>query len=167
MKFPHLLGRVTVAIGIALGSLAAQATEFRSSDIHPDDYPRVMTVFDDYINRRSPYYQTEYRCRKKDGSYLWIEDSGHVVARNPDGSVARMFGAHRNIDDRKRLVAHLEQRNSSLESLIAERTRELCWVNEQLKRQLDENRDLAEREAQGEDQARHRLGQGNADEDLP
>lgn len=44
MKFPHLLGRVTVAIGIALGSLAAQATEFRSSDIHPDDYPTVLAV---------------------------------------------------------------------------------------------------------------------------
>ena len=44
MKFPHLLGRVTVAIGIVLGSLAAQATEFRSSDIHPDDYPTVLAV---------------------------------------------------------------------------------------------------------------------------
>ena len=44
MKFPHLLGRVTVAIGIVLGSRAAQATEFRSSDIHPDDYPTVLAV---------------------------------------------------------------------------------------------------------------------------
>lgn len=115
--------------------------------IHPEDYPRVMACFEDYLSQRAPSYQVEYRCRCKDGSYLWIEDSGHVVARNPDGSVARMFGAHRNIDDRKRLVAHLEQRNSSLQSLIAERTRELCWVNEQLKRQLDENRDLAERDS--------------------
>ena len=37
MNVPHLFGRVAIAAGILLGSLAAQATEFRSSDIHPED----------------------------------------------------------------------------------------------------------------------------------
>lgn len=115
--------------------------------IHPEDYPQVMALFDDYVNRRAPHYQTEYRCRKKDGSYLWIEDRGYVIARNPDGSVARMVGAHRDIQARKYSVAQLEQRNQSLEALVAERTRELARVNQQLKLQLDENRALAERDA--------------------
>ena len=44
MNVPHLFGRVAIAAGILLGSLAAQATEFRSSDIHPDDYPTVLAV---------------------------------------------------------------------------------------------------------------------------
>lgn len=115
--------------------------------IHPDDYAQVMAHFEDYLNQRVPEYRIEYRCRCRDGSYLWIEDSGNVLARNPDGSVARMVGAHRNIDDRKRLVAYLEQRNHSLENLVAERTRELAWVNQQLQGQLEENRALAERDA--------------------
>jgi hypothetical protein len=35
----------TLAIlGATLAASAAQATEFRSSDIHPDDYPTVMAV---------------------------------------------------------------------------------------------------------------------------
>uniref|UniRef100_UPI003CEBEB08 PAS domain-containing protein n=1 Tax=Pseudomonas sp. DWR1-3-2b2 TaxID=2804671 RepID=UPI003CEBEB08 len=46
------------------------------SVIHSDDYPHVMKVFDDYIHRRAPHDRAEYRCRKKDGSYLWIEDRG-------------------------------------------------------------------------------------------
>ncbi|MHC6226676.1 sensor domain-containing diguanylate cyclase [Pseudomonas sp. X10] len=117
------------------------------SVIHPDDYPRVMAHFEAYINQRNEHYRIEYRCRRQDGSYLWIEDSGHIIARNEDGSVARMLGAHRNIDAGKRLVAELEQKNQSLEALVEERTRELSWVNEQLQRQLDENRDLAERDA--------------------
>ena len=115
--------------------------------IHPDDYPRVMKLFDDYIHRRAPHYQTEYRCRKKDGSYLWIEDRGYVIARNADGSVARMVGAHRDIHLRKCSVEQLEKRNQSLEALVAERTRELSRVNQQLQLQLDENRSLAERDA--------------------
>ncbi len=114
--------------------------------IHPDDYTQVMTLFDDYIHHRAPFYQIEYRCRKNDGSYLWVEDRGYVIARNADGSVARMVGAHRDIHARKCSVEQLERRNQSLETLVAERTRELSRVNQQLQLQLDENRSLAERD---------------------
>lgn len=117
------------------------------SVIHPDDYPRVMEHFEAYITQRAEQYRVQYRCKCQDGSYLWIEDNGHIIARNPDGSVARMLGAHRNIDASKRLLEQLKQQNVSLEALVAERTRELSWVNQQLQRQLDENRDLAERDA--------------------
>ncbi|MCO7518291.1 MULTISPECIES: sensor domain-containing diguanylate cyclase [unclassified Pseudomonas] len=133
-------------LGYASHSMANSVLTWESV-IHPQDYPRVMAHFEAYINQRNERYRIEYRCRCQDGSYLWIEDSGHIIARNPDGSVARMLGAHRNIDAGKRLVAGLEQRNQSLETQVAERTRELSWVNQQLQRQLDENRELAERDA--------------------
>jgi diguanylate cyclase (GGDEF)-like protein/PAS domain S-box-containing protein len=115
--------------------------------IHADDYPQVMTLFDDYIHRRASFYRAEYRCRKADGTYLWIEDRGYVIARNDDGSVARMVGAHRDIQVRKSSIEQLERRNQSLEALVAERTRELSRVNQQLQLQLDENRFLAEHDA--------------------
>lgn len=127
------------------------------SVIHPEDYPRVMAHFEAYINQRNERYLIEYRCRCQDGSYLWVEDSGHVIERNEDGSVARMLGAHRNIDAGKRLVAQLEQKNHSLEAQVVERTRELSWVNQQLQRQLDENRILAERDALTRIANRYRL----------
>lgn len=115
--------------------------------IHADDYPRVMAVFDDYLNQRAPSYQAEYRCRMQDGSYTWIEDRGYVLARNADGSVARMVGAHRSIEDKRRLFEALERRNQSLEAVVEERTRELSRVNQQLQAQLEENRKLAETDA--------------------
>ncbi|ROM71957.1 diguanylate cyclase [Pseudomonas brassicacearum] len=115
--------------------------------IHPEDYPRVMALFDDYLEERTHRYQAEYRCRTQDGSYIWIEDRGYIIARNPDGTVARMIGAHRSIDDKKRLFEQLERRNQSLEAVIEERTRELSRVNQQLQIQLDENRRLAETDA--------------------
>ncbi|MGJ7552066.1 diguanylate cyclase [Pseudomonas alloputida] len=127
------------------------------SVIHPEDYPRVMAHFEAYINQRNERYLIEYRCRCHDGSYLWVEDSGHIIDRNEDGSVARMLGAHRNIDAGKRLVAQLERKNHSLEAQVAERTRELSWVNQQLQRQLDENRILAERDALTRIANRYRL----------
>jgi len=143
-------------LGYASHSMANSVLTWESV-IHPEDYPRVMAHFEAYINQRNERYLIEYRCRCQDGSYVWIEDSGHIIARNEDGSVARMLGAHRNIDAGKRLVAQLEQRNQSLEAQVAERTRELSWVNQQLQRQLDENRELAERDALTRIANRYRL----------
>jgi diguanylate cyclase (GGDEF)-like protein/PAS domain S-box-containing protein len=127
--------------------------------IHPDDFPQVMALFDDYLSQRTPVYQAEYRCRTHDGRYIWIEDRGHVLARNADGSVARMVGAHRSIEDKKRLLEALERRNQSLEALVEERTRELSSVNQQLQRQLEENRKLAETDALTSTANRYRLDQ--------
>lgn len=104
-----------------------------------------------------PHYQAEYRCRKEDGTYLWIEDRGYVIARNPDSSVARMVGAHRDIHTRKNSIEQLQKRNQSLEALVAERTRELSRVNQQLQLQLDENRCLAEQDALTRIANRYRL----------
>ena len=127
------------------------------SVIHREDYPHVMTLFDDYISQRSPLYRAEYRCRKEDGTFLWIEDRGYIIARNPDGSVARMVGAHRDIHTRKCSIERLQKRNKSLEALVAERTLELSRVNQQLQLQLEENRSLAERDALTRIANRYRL----------
>lgn len=125
--------------------------------IHPEDYPRVMANFNDYINQRSLGYRAEYRCRMRDGTYIWIEDRGYIVARNADGSVARMVGAHRSLQDKKRLLEQLELRNQTLEAIVAERTRELSRVNQQLLAQLDENRKLAQSDALTSVANRYRL----------
>lgn len=127
--------------------------------IHPDDYPQVMARFDDHLSERCPVYQAEYRCQTQGGNYIWIEDRGQVLARNADGSVARMVGAHRSIEDKRRLVEALERRNQSLEATIEERTRELSRVNQQLQLQLEENRKLAQTDALTSIANRYRLEQ--------
>ncbi|QSR71569.1 sensor domain-containing diguanylate cyclase [Aeromonas jandaei] len=127
------------------------------SVIHPDDIAAVMAKFDLCLNGSAHEYRAEYRCRTRDGDYLWIEDCGHIIARNPDGSVARMIGAHRNIHASKLLQEQLERRNSSLEQLIAERTAELARLNEELQRKVDENRLLAETDALTGAASRYRL----------
>lgn len=127
------------------------------SVIHPDDMAAVMAKFDLCLNGSAHEYRAEYRCRTRDGDYLWIEDCGHIIARNPDGSVARMIGAHRNIHASKLLQEQLERRNSSLEQLIAERTAELARLNEELQRKVDENRLLAETDALTGAASRYRL----------
>ncbi|MDX1348446.1 MAG: diguanylate cyclase [Thiomicrorhabdus chilensis] len=112
--------------------------------IHPNDYANVMTHFDAYIQGQIPTYQIQYRCKKKDGSYLWIEDSGRIVSNTPTGSVARMIGAHTNIHQQKIAQLELERQNQlleednlTLENLVQQRTLELSELNQKLQNQIE------------------------------
>jgi len=113
--------------------------------IHPDDYKRVMAHFEQYINGQSTQYLIEYRCKKSDGSYLWIVDRAKIQAYNADGTVARMIGAHHNIHNKKlaedevsKLNKLLQQGNMSLDNLIKINAKELEQKNRELEEKIKE-----------------------------
>ncbi|WP_028486488.1 sensor domain-containing diguanylate cyclase [Thiomicrorhabdus chilensis] len=112
--------------------------------IHPDDYPGVMAHFEAYTQGQIENYRIQYRCKKKDGSYLWIEDSAKIVARTPSGKVARMIGSHTNIHQQKLAQQELEKQNRllaednlSLEGLVEQRTQELSELNQTLYQKIE------------------------------
>lgn len=113
------------------------------SVIHPDDFVRVMDHFENYITHQSNKYKIQYRCRTKLGDYLYIEDRGEVVEWNVDGTVARMIGAHRDIDAEVKLSKQQILDNKTLQGLVDLRTRELVEVNEQLAISNAESKRLA------------------------
>jgi len=111
--------------------------------IHKEDHPIVMKHFESYINGEIDTYKIKYRCRKGDGTYLWIEDSGKIVKRDQNGKLTRMIGAHTNIDDIKNAEEKLFLQNEllladnkSLELLVNKRTQELEEVNNKLKEKI-------------------------------
>lgn len=115
--------------------------------IHPEDYERVMRYFEAYIHGETSEYKIEYRCKKSDDTYIWIEDSAKIVEKNPDGSVLRVIGAHTNIHENKLFKEMLIQKNErlvdnnlSLENLVKIRTQELTKINKKLNAQIKEAR---------------------------
>ncbi|GAA0697079.1 sensor domain-containing diguanylate cyclase [Marinobacterium maritimum] len=84
--------------------------------IHPEDYARVMRNFELYTGGQIDEYCIEYRCKKADGSYLWITDRALTVARDPDGHVARIVGAHQDIHARKVAQMELIEQNRLLKA---------------------------------------------------
>lgn len=112
--------------------------------IHPEDHPKVMQHFEAYLKGEIPKYCIQYRCKCADGSYLWIEDRGKIVERTPKGEVARMIGAHLDINTVKIAQDELNTQNkllqkdkALLETLVKERTDELENLNIKLQEQLD------------------------------
>lgn len=115
--------------------------------IHPEDYPQVMAIFDNYVEGNSKIYEAEYRCKKSDGNYLWIHDHGKIVKRNADGSIARMIGAHTNIHEYKLAQAALTRQNKmllednfNLENVVQQRTAELEKINHWLENEIKKSK---------------------------
>ena len=68
--------------------------------IHDDDREKVEDAIKPSLQAGKPYF-SEHRMRRKDGSYVWVQDRGNVVERGPDGQALRMVGSIVEITYRK------------------------------------------------------------------
>lgn len=64
--------------------------------IHPDDYAAAKAIMIEHQQLKTPYYCCEYRFRKKDGQYIWIQARGKALF-DKLGNVYRMAGSHSDI----------------------------------------------------------------------
>ncbi len=71
-----------------------------STKLHPEDSERVLTALQNHLENRVPY-NIEYRLRKKNGDYCWIQGRGQAIW-NESGQPVRMAGSITDISDRKR-----------------------------------------------------------------
>ena len=80
-----------------------------SEYIHPEDKDRVKSLVDYYQHSTDETdFNFEYRFRKEDGKYVYINDKGYLI-RNDEGKVIRMIGAAEDITGRKQSVLAIEE----------------------------------------------------------
>jgi PAS domain S-box-containing protein len=72
-----------------------------SGRIHPDDRPEIERRVDRYFRGELPAYDLEFRMRRRDGQYAWIQSRGMVVERTAAGAPKRIIGTHTDITARK------------------------------------------------------------------
>jgi PAS domain S-box-containing protein len=106
--------------------------------VHPDDQEDLATAINEVIARGGAYAH-QYRVRRADGQYYWIEANGRVD-HDLDGTPLRFPGvlldvqARRAVEEeRDRATAELRALNETLEQRVAERTHELMRAEEQLR----------------------------------
>lgn len=88
--------------------------------VHPDDMPLVQQVLRQHLDGQLPFYETEHRCKTKDGNWNWILDRGRVVEKDASGKPVRMAGTHLDINDRKLAEEKLLLLNEELEQRVQE-----------------------------------------------
>lgn len=86
-----------------------------AQDLHPDDLPRTVALWQQALAAGTTY-QAEYRVRRHDGAYRWFQAVG-APRRGPDGRVQMWVGANADIHQQKLLVAELLETNETQAAL--------------------------------------------------
>ncbi|MBK1836634.1 response regulator [Azospirillum sp. YIM B02556] len=108
------------------------------SNVHPEDKPGLIVAVQEAIGRGGAYAH-QYRVKRADGNYYWIEANGRVE-HGPDGTPLSFPGVLLDVQERRSVEAErdrattaLRALNETLEQRVAERTAELMRAEEQLR----------------------------------
>jgi signal transduction histidine kinase len=106
--------------------------------VHPDDRAGLIAAIDAVVIRGGAYAH-QYRTRRADGQYYWLEVNGRVD-HAPDGTPLSFPGVLIDVDERRaveaerdRATAMLRALTETLEQRVAERTAELMRAEEALR----------------------------------
>ncbi|WP_090561792.1 PAS domain-containing protein [Belnapia rosea] len=98
--------------------------------IHPEDRPSVDAALATAMSDRGEF-RVDYRVCLPDGSLGWRRSHGRGVF-GPDGAALALHGVVLDIDAETRAAAILQDDNTRLEALVAERTRTLTLAAAEL-----------------------------------
>ncbi|MFT0862311.1 diguanylate cyclase [Ancylobacter sp. G4_0304] len=77
--------------------------------VHPQDLAALMRGFRDHVEGREDHFNSEFRCRRRDGSWVWLANRGRIVERDLLGEPLRIVGTLSDISERKRLEDDLHR----------------------------------------------------------
>jgi PAS domain S-box-containing protein len=92
--------------------------ELWSSRIHPDDVAAYREAVSRHLGGHAPPYDVEYRLRNRDDAWVWIQERGRVIERDPSGRASRAVGLCLDVDDRHRTAHALERSESRFEHAV-------------------------------------------------
>ncbi|NTV09297.1 MAG: EAL domain-containing protein [Zoogloea sp.] len=81
--------------------------------VHSDDLPEVLRQIDIALDSGAPF-SVDFRYRRLDGSWLWVQGRGRVMDRDETGRPVRVMGTHTDITERRQTEERLRASESSL-----------------------------------------------------
>lgn len=93
--------------------------------LHPAEKLRVIECLRGHLKGESLGYKDEHRLLSKNGDWIWVLDTGKVVAWDNHGRPLRAVGTKIDITARKQMKTEIELRNLELKEQIEEKRRHL------------------------------------------
>ncbi|WP_054695692.1 PAS domain S-box protein [Desulfosarcina cetonica] len=86
--------------------------------IHKDDVEHVKSVNDRYLAGELDSFEVAFRFLRQDGSYMWIQAKGKIVAWDDEGNAARFIGTNADITARKQAEENLRKHERLLTNIL-------------------------------------------------
>ncbi len=113
-----------------LGVSLTRLLQSRAADyLHPDDLQRVEKSFVEALKERRGWQGIHLRWRTADGGYRSFESNATPIF-DAEGHILGFQGVDRDITERLRIEAELDQHRSNLEEQVLARTFELAEAKE-------------------------------------
>ncbi|BCD97176.1 PAS domain S-box protein [Marinagarivorans cellulosilyticus] len=116
-------------IGYTLAELEPISLETWKHACHPDDFAASSSALHDCLSGKTDSYIFETRMRHKNGSWIWVLDTGKVVAKDEQGNPVRMVGTHIDIDLVKRSEERAAAANLQLKNFFNLSQDYMCVAN--------------------------------------
>jgi diguanylate cyclase (GGDEF)-like protein/PAS domain S-box-containing protein len=71
--------------------------------VHPEDEPGLLAMTAMALDGSRDFFEVELRMRRKDGSYVWLQNRGTVTERDATGYPLRAIGTGVDVTARKKL----------------------------------------------------------------
>ena len=141
---PTVLNEDTAQLLLPLNTSTMSYAEAWQASIVPEDRERRNYVLQTHIQFNRRNFSQELRCRRSDGSLLWLVED--VQVHQVGDSEWELVGICTDITERKRAEANLQQAYLELEHRIEERTAELVNANAVLTQEIAERKRAEEAE---------------------
>lgn len=94
--------------------------------MHPGDLKLAMGALNELFGKKSDFYSLEVRMLHKNGSWVWILDSGRVIEWSEKGRPLIAAGTHIDITKRKELQIRVEKNEQNLTQIL-ENTKDIIY----------------------------------------
>jgi PAS domain S-box-containing protein len=88
-------------LGYTLDELGTLHIDLFQKFLYPQDIQHFNDKITDHLEKKSDYFQGEYRFFHKKGHILWITTHGQVIKWSADGKPLLMAGTHLDITERR------------------------------------------------------------------
>ena len=92
--------------------------------IHPDDLPRILAHHNQFRNNDDDKINTEiqYRVRRKDGEWRWVQSRDTIFTRNHEGQVTQILGILHDVTESKQAQDALRESETKYRELFENMT---------------------------------------------